>query len=160
LAAHRVAGTSLVARVGSISALHLKPGTLLFEARALAHQLHALLEVTLLHELLTLLHELLPVLQEALANVPKLVILLSARGATIVITVVMMVVVMSPKRGHEVRLHPRRAKRLRTELQTRIHLKSCAYHRKTHRVPPKVISVLMIQVDGQTRKHQNARSNV
>jgi hypothetical protein len=78
LTTHWVPGFGRAVWIGSLSALRLKPCTLLFEARSFAHEPHTLLEVTLLDEPLALLYELLPVLHEALANVLKLVILLSA----------------------------------------------------------------------------------
>jgi hypothetical protein len=112
----------LIGRIGPVRALHLELGALLFEARSFAHELHALLEVTLLHELLAFLHQLLSGLHEVLANLLKLLILLTGATALVVI-VMMMMVVVSAKGGHEVsRLLPGQAKLVhRTDLQTRLH---------------------------------------
>jgi hypothetical protein len=109
----------LAAWIGSVCALHLELSALLLEARSLANELHALLEVALLHKLLTFLYELLSGLHELLT---ELLILLPGATALAVI-MVMMVGMMSPKSRHEVgRLLPGQTKLVhRTDLQTRLH---------------------------------------
>src|SRR5262249_28393696 len=122
------------------SALVTVPGLLLeacslpLELGVLAHELHPLAEIAVLHELLTLLHELLAGLHQAAGGVSKLLVLVAGRAAVaaLILATVMMAVVM-PVEGCveiELRLRSSRTHQIhRRKLQARLDSQRGIAHR-------------------------------